>query len=215
MWLNDICRHLSLPYLVLQESVAASPLAPQWVLLYHQLVSPFSRNEVLSTACWSSCCREWGKHLWYILKWSLSDSYYHVSHIQLLCLCCSLLHEFLFTFLSVYCTLNSYVATIHRRTMGTGRQWMTGMQKGFFWFFPPPPPLFFYFSFLKTTLASHHMKKSILHQLLPSASVRLCKALWEVVWGKVASKQHIELHLFPPYQKRQKMPSSLFYPDLT
>lgn len=50
-----------------------------------------------------------------------------VSHIQLLSLCFSLLHEFLFTFLTVYCILNSYVATIHRRTMGTGRQWMTGM----------------------------------------------------------------------------------------
>lgn len=131
---------------------------------------------------------------------------------QTLFLCCSLLHEFLFTFLSVYCTLNGNVATIHRRTMGIGRQWMTGMRKSFLvvglfcW-------LVFFFNFslllllllLENNLGEPSDEKNLFFcQLLPGASVRLFKALWEVVWGKVASKQHIELHLFPPYKKAPK-----------
>lgn len=221
--LNDACRHPSFPYLIPQKVVAASPLPPQWVLLYHLLGFPFSRNQVLPTARWSSCCWEWGRDSWYILKWSLSDSYYQVSHIQLLSLRCSLLHEFLFTFLNVYCTSNSYVATIHRRTMGTGRQWMTGMQKEFLVLF------FFPLLLLLLLLENNLGKPSDEKKIYSSASscpvpVSLFKALWEAIWGKVASKQHTELHLFPPYptkktpkpkQKTQKMLSSLFYSDLT
>ena len=82
--LNNICRLPSFPYLIPQKSVTASLPPPQWVLLCHQLISPFSRNEVLPAARRSSCRWESGKHSWYILKWSLSDSYYYISHIQLL-----------------------------------------------------------------------------------------------------------------------------------
>ena len=121
MHLKDICsRHPSSSYLRLgKHFLPLAHLLPgccimHWVPHWVELLQEKMPQEMRS----ASMVLPKRIPVWLLLP---------VSHIQLLSLCCSLLHKFLFTFLSVYCTLNSHVATIHRRTMGTGRQWMTGM----------------------------------------------------------------------------------------
>lgn len=213
VWLNDICRHPSFPHLIPQKRVTASPAAPQWVLRYHQLVSPSSRSEVLPTAGWSSHCCEWGKHSRSILKWSLSASYYHVSHIQLFPFAVLCFMSF-FSLSSVFTVLwiVMWLPSIGEPWELAGDEWLA-CKRGFWWWFFP---LLLLLLLLENNLGQPSDEKKLFFcQLLPSASVRLFKALWEVVWRKVASKQHSELHLFPPYQKNQKVPSPLFYPDLT
>lgn len=141
-------------------------------------------------------------------KWSLCNSYYHASPVQLLSFRCSPLHEFLFAFLSVYCTLNSYVATIHRRTMGTGRQWMTGMQKFFFPSSSSPSPSW------------KQPWRAIRWKIYSSASscpvpVSGYLKLSEKWYGGRFHRNSIASWIFSLHIKNKRTLSSLFCPDLT
>lgn len=150
-------RYPSFPYLIPQESVTASQLT-LWVLLCHQLVSPFSRN-----SCW-----EWGKHSWYILKGSPSDSYYPVSHIQLFSFAVLCFMSF-FSLCSVFTVLwiVMWLPSIGEPWELAGTEWLACKRA----FFPPSsstsPPW-------KQPWRAIRWKKSI---LLPAPAQCQCQAI--------------------------------------
>lgn len=208
MWLKDICTHPSLSYLRLGKLLLPSPSPPARVLLYHALVPPFSSPKVLPPACWSSCQGKWGKHSWYFLNdpcATLTTTHTPSSAFPFAVL---LFMSFFFAFLGVYCTLNSYVATIHRRTMGTGRQWMTGMQKFFFPSSSSPSPSW------------KQPWRAIRWKIYSSASscpvpVSGYLKLSEKWYGGRFHRNSVASQIFSLHIKNKSTLSSLFCPDLT
>lgn len=194
MHLKDICsRHPSSSYLRLgKHFLPLAHLLPGCCIMHcvPHWVGPRS-------CCRKKCRRKWGQHPRYFLKGSPCDSYYQYPTSSFFPFAVLFFTSF-FSLSSVFTVLwiVMWLPSIGEPWELAGNEWLAC--KSFFCFF---------FLLLLLLLLENNPgepsdeKNPFFCQLLPSASVGLFKALWEVVWGKVASNQCNKLHLFPPYWK--------------